>query len=105
MHHSASRVSCTSAGSTTAGGTGSRRRPSTCICGCLWAGLSIASAPMSTLSMTERTHYHVGWPPRDVHQILDRVKRGLPTYWPTDPKPCDQTEYLRFATERGPNSQ
>jgi len=53
----------------------------------------------------ERTHYHVGWPPRDVQQILDRVKRGLPCYWPTDPKPLDQAPYLRFATERGPNSE
>jgi len=53
----------------------------------------------------ERTHYHVGWPPRDVQQILDRVKRGLPVYWPTDPKPLDQIKYVRFATERGPNSE
>jgi len=47
----------------------------------------------------ERTHWHVGWPPRDVQQILDRVKRGLPVYWPTMPADIDQTEYLRFAAK------
>ena len=47
----------------------------------------------------ERTHYHVGWPPRDVQHILDRVKRGLPVYWPTMPADIDQTEYLRFAAK------
>ena len=49
--------------------------------------------------MTEPHMYHVGWPPPNVQHILDRVKRGLPVYWPTDPKPIDQTVYLAFAAK------
>ena len=49
------------------------------------------------------TTYHVAWPPADVRQILDRIKRGLPVYWPTDPKPLNQAPYREFAAKRGPN--
>lgn len=55
--------------------------------------------------MDERTHYHVGWPPAHVRDLLARVKRGLPVYWPTDPKVIDQRPYIAFAGERGPNSE
>jgi hypothetical protein len=54
----------------------------------------------------ERTHYHVGL--MTDAQILEAIKgppekRRIP-YCPDDPKPIDQTSYIRFATERGPNS-
>ena len=57
--------------------------------------------------MSEATdqRWHCGWPPPDVNHILNRVKRGLPVYWPTDPKPNDQAPYLTFAAKRGPNSE
>lgn len=44
------------------------------------------------------SEYHVGLP-RHVVDILDRIKRGLPVYWPTDPKPIDQAVYIRFAAK------
>lgn len=44
------------------------------------------------------SEYHVGLP-RHIADILDRIKRGLPVYWPTDPKPIDQAAYLRFAAK------
>lgn len=47
--------------------------------------------------------YHVGWPP-DLDDVLERVKRGLPVSWPTDPKPINQLGYWEFAASRGPNS-
>lgn len=46
---------------------------------------------------------HVGWPV-DEADAADRARRGLPVYWPADPKLIDQREYIRFATERGDNS-
>lgn len=46
---------------------------------------------------------HVGWP-TDTHDALDRIARGLPVYWPTDPKPIHQTPYIAFSERRGPNS-
>lgn len=49
------------------------------------------------------SEYHVGLP-RDIVDVLDRVKRGLPVYWPTDPKPIQQDIYIEFAAKRGPNS-
>lgn len=49
--------------------------------------------------MSDPNHFHVGWPPRDVWHILDRIKRGLPVYWPTDPKPLDQTKYIEWAAK------
>lgn len=36
---------------------------------------------------------------------LDRMRRGLPVYWPTDPKDIDQAPYLAFAGKRPPNSR
>lgn len=48
--------------------------------------------------------YHVGRI-RHVEEVLARLRRGLPVYMPTDPKPIDQRPYLAFAAERGPNSQ
>jgi len=48
-------------------------------------------------------HGHAGWPP-DPDDALDRMRRGLPVYWPTKPVTIDQTEHLRFAAEKGPNS-
>ena len=42
--------------------------------------------------------YHVGYPVDPV-KALEQIKRGLPVYWPTDPKVNDQTEYLRFAAK------
>jgi hypothetical protein len=47
---------------------------------------------------------HPGWPPV-LEDILDRVSRGLPVYYPTDPKLIDQTKYVQFAAKRGPNSE
>ena len=49
----------------------------------------------------ERTHYHVGL--MTDAQILEAIKgppekRRIP-YCPDDPKPIDQTEYLRFAAK------
>jgi hypothetical protein len=44
------------------------------------------------------SEYHVGLPVH-VRDVLDRIKRGLPVYWPTDPKPIDQTVYVRFAAK------
>lgn len=40
-------------------------------------------------------HYHVGWPP-DLHLVWERIRRGLPVYWPTDPKETDQRPYIEF---------
>jgi len=34
---------------------------------------------------------------------IDYLRRGLPVYWPTEPKTIDQTDYRQFAGERGPN--
>lgn len=48
--------------------------------------------------MSDPNHYHVGLP-QHIDDVLDRIKRGLPVYWPTDPHPIDQTEYLRFAAK------
>lgn len=52
----------------------------------------------------EKTHWHVGWPV-DEAEALERVKRGLPVYWPGDPKPICQTPYIEFSEKRGPNSE
>lgn len=38
---------------------------------------------------------HVGWPP-DLDDVLDRVRRGLPSYWPTNPAMSNQTRYLEY---------
>ena len=46
---------------------------------------------------------HVGVP-IDPDDALDRIKRGLPVYWPTHPLPIEQGPYKRFAAARGPNS-
>lgn len=46
---------------------------------------------------------HVGWS-QTAAQICRRTRRGLPAYWPTDPKDVDQRPYLKFAAKRGPNS-
>lgn len=54
--------------------------------------------------MTDPQHWHCGWPPPDVNHILDKVKRGLPVYWPTDPKPSHQTPYIEWSKKRGANS-
>lgn len=48
-------------------------------------------------------HGHTGLPTSDA-DILDRQRRGLPSYCPTDGVLINQTEYRRFAAERGPNS-
>lgn len=48
--------------------------------------------------------YHVGYPVT-MSEKLDRARRGLPVYWPTDPKDIDQRPYLAFASKRPPNSQ
>lgn len=48
-------------------------------------------------------HGHAGWPVTD-EEILAKARAGLPPYCPTDPVLIDQTEYRRFAAERGPNS-
>lgn len=47
---------------------------------------------------------HVGWPV-DPDEALDRIKRGLPVYWPGDPRAIDQRPYVRFSETRGPNSE
>ncbi|MGZ4524216.1 MAG: hypothetical protein ACXVXO_12500 [Mycobacteriaceae bacterium] len=47
---------------------------------------------------------HVGWPV-DPAEALERIKRGLPVYWPRDPKTVDQTPYRTFAATRGSNSE
>lgn len=49
-------------------------------------------------------HYHVGWPP-DPEVALQRLRAGLPVYWPTDPKMSPQGPYIRFADKRPPNSE
>lgn len=46
---------------------------------------------------------HVGYPQK-VSDVLDRTRRGLPVYWPTDPVSVDQRPYFAFAQLRGPNS-
>lgn len=38
---------------------------------------------------------HPGWPPA-LEDILDRVSRGLPVYWPEMPAMTDQTPYLDY---------
>lgn len=43
-------------------------------------------------------HGHVGWPV-DWTDVLQRVKRGLPSYVPGDPRSIDQTVYLEFASK------
>lgn len=48
--------------------------------------------------------WHCGWPPRDVRDVLDRVRRGLPVYWPSQPADSQQDIYREFAKRRGPNS-
>ena len=43
---------------------------------------------------------HTGWPqPQHVSVVLERVKRGLPVYWPTMPADIDQTPYRAFAAK------
>ena len=49
-------------------------------------------------------HGHTGYPV-DVEDVLERTRRGLPVYWPTDPVSVDQRPYRAFAAERGPNSE
>lgn len=48
--------------------------------------------------MSDPNHYHVGLG-LTASQIIARVKRGLPVYMPTDPKPIDQTPYIAFAAK------
>lgn len=48
--------------------------------------------------------YHVGWPVTAV-EVCRRARRGLPVYWPTDPKDVDQRIYVEFADRRGANSE
>jgi hypothetical protein len=42
--------------------------------------------------------YHVGLG-LTARQVIDHLRRGLPVYLPTDPKPIDQTPYLAFAAK------
>ena len=49
--------------------------------------------------MTDPLTYHVGFPHKHVRDVLDRIKRGLPVYYPTDPKPIDQRPYIAFAAK------
>jgi hypothetical protein len=50
------------------------------------------------------TYGHTGWPV-DLDDVLDRARRGLPSYWPTDPVSIQQAGYREFAGTRGPNSE
>lgn len=55
--------------------------------------------------MNDPNRYHVGWPHKNVRDVLDKVKKGLPVYWPTHPVDIDQTPYIAFAAKRPPNSE
>jgi hypothetical protein len=54
--------------------------------------------------VSEAHRYHVGHPV-DPAEAMDLMRRGLKPYLPTNPVETDQTEYIRFAAKRGPNSE